>query len=121
MQMLIGSSTNGSASDGHVIIPNLGYKKDIFLEPSLISNIHFSHLTKPTIPIPIPIECLHYHPTSLLLRSGLIQKIFVLLYLTGICRLLTLALLVLGMVDLGVLWLTQWTRLMSKPLLREVP
>ena len=44
MSMTIGSSTNGSASDGHVIIPNLGYKKDAFLEPSLASNIHFSHL-----------------------------------------------------------------------------
>ena len=39
--MLIGLSTNGSASDGHVIIPNLDYKKDTFLEPSLVSNIHF--------------------------------------------------------------------------------
>ena len=71
-------------SDGHMIIPNLGYKRDTFLELSLVSNIHFSHLTNPTMPIPIPIEGLHHHPASLLLRSGLIQKIFVLLYLTGI-------------------------------------
>ena len=84
MQMLIGSLTNGSASGDLVIIHNLGYKKDAFLEPSLVSNIYLSHLTKPTIPIPVPIKCLHSRPTSLLLRSGLVQKIFVLLYLTGI-------------------------------------
>ena len=84
MQMLIGSSTNGNALDGHMIIPNLGYKKDTFLEPSLVSNIHFSLLNKTTIPIPIPIECLHPCPASLLLRSSLVQNIFVLLYLTGI-------------------------------------
>ena len=107
--------------DGHVTIPNLGYKKDTFLEPSLVSNIYFSHFTKPTIPF-LPLECLQPHPpASLLLRSGLIQKIFVLLYLTGIYRLLTLVPLVLGVLVLGVLWLTQWTRPTSKPLLREVP
>ena len=37
----------GVRLDGHVTIPNLGYKKDAFLEPSLVSNIPFSHLTKP--------------------------------------------------------------------------
>ena len=36
--MLIGSLANGSASDGIAVIPNLGYKKDAFLEPSLVSN-----------------------------------------------------------------------------------
>ena len=36
----------GMYLDGHVTIPYLGYKKDTFLEPSLVSNIHFSHLTK---------------------------------------------------------------------------
>ena len=36
----------GMRLDGHVTIPYLGYKKDTFLEPSLVSNIHFSHLTK---------------------------------------------------------------------------
>ena len=74
----------GMRLDGHVTIPNLGYKKDAFLELSLVSNIYFSHFTKPTIPF-LPLERLPPHPpTSLLLRSGLIQKTFVLLYLTGI-------------------------------------
>ena len=36
--MLIGSPTNGSASCGRVAFPNLGYRKDAFLEPSLVSN-----------------------------------------------------------------------------------
>ena len=35
--MLIGSLANGSASNGIVVFPNLGYKKDAFLEPSLVS------------------------------------------------------------------------------------
>ena len=30
--------TNGVRLGGHVMVPNLGYKKDAFLEPSLISN-----------------------------------------------------------------------------------
>ena len=30
--------TNGVCLGGHVMVPNLGYKKDTFLEPSLISN-----------------------------------------------------------------------------------
>ena len=30
--------TNGMRLEGHVMVPNLGYKKDAFLEPSLISN-----------------------------------------------------------------------------------
>ena len=37
--------TNGVRLGGHVMVPNLGYKKDTFLEPSLISNFH------PDIPI----------------------------------------------------------------------
>ena len=36
--MLIGSLANRSASDGVAVFPNLGYKKDTFLEPSLVSN-----------------------------------------------------------------------------------
>ena len=36
--MLIGSLANGSVSDGIAVFPNLGYKKDAFLEPSLVSN-----------------------------------------------------------------------------------
>ena len=36
--MLIGSLANRSASDGVAVFPNLGYKKDAFLEPSLVSN-----------------------------------------------------------------------------------
>ena len=30
--------TNGVRLEGHVMVPNLGYKKDAFLELSLISN-----------------------------------------------------------------------------------
>ena len=33
--MLIGSLANGSALDGIAVFPNLGYKKDAFLEPSV--------------------------------------------------------------------------------------
>ena len=36
--MLIGSLANRSASAGVAVFPNLGYKKDAFLEPSLVSN-----------------------------------------------------------------------------------
>ena len=36
--MLIGSPANRSASKGIAVFPNLGYKKDTFLEPSLVSN-----------------------------------------------------------------------------------
>ena len=35
---MIGSLANRSASDGVAVFPNLGYKKDTFLEPSLVSN-----------------------------------------------------------------------------------
>ena len=45
--------TNGVRLGGHVMVPNLGYKKDTFLEPSLISNFPFN------IPIPLlPQLCL---------------------------------------------------------------
>ena len=30
--------TNGVRLEGHMMVPNLGYNKDAFLEPSLISN-----------------------------------------------------------------------------------
>ena len=49
--MLIGSPANRSASDGIVVFPNLGYKKDAFLEPSLVSN-NFS--SSPNTPTTIP-------------------------------------------------------------------
>ena len=35
---MIGSPANRSASNGIAVFPNLGYKKDAFLEPSLVSN-----------------------------------------------------------------------------------
>ena len=47
--MLIRSPANRSALDGLVVFPNLGYKKDAFLEPSLVSNNFSSSPTKPTI------------------------------------------------------------------------
>ena len=50
-ELLIGSPANRSASDGIAVFPNLGYKKDAFLEPSLVSNNFSSSPNKPaTIP-----------------------------------------------------------------------
>ena len=46
--MLIGSLANRSALDGVAVFPNLGYKKDAFLEPSLVSNDFSSPPNKPT-------------------------------------------------------------------------
>ena len=44
--MLIGSLANRSASDGLDVFPNLGYKKDAFLEPYwLATTSHFSQQT----------------------------------------------------------------------------
>ena len=45
--------TNGVRLEGHMMVPKLGYKKDAFLEPSLISNFLFNI----TLPIP-PLLCL---------------------------------------------------------------
>ena len=45
---MIGSLANRSASDGIVVFPNLGYKKDTFLEPSLVSNNFPVPPNKPT-------------------------------------------------------------------------
>ena len=50
--LLIGSPTNGNASYGRVVFPNLGYKKDAFLEPSLVSNNSSSHPTNQQTTIP---------------------------------------------------------------------
>ena len=47
-ELLIGSLANGSASNGIAVFPNLGYKKDTFLEPSLVSNNFSSSPNKPT-------------------------------------------------------------------------
>ena len=46
---MIGSLANRSASDGIDVLPKLGYKKDTFLELSLVSNNFPLHLTS-TIP-----------------------------------------------------------------------
>ena len=45
--------TNGMRLEGHMMVPNLDYKKDTFLELSLISNFLFNI----TLPIP-PLLCL---------------------------------------------------------------
>ena len=50
--MLIGSLANMSASGGIDVFPNLGYKKDTFLEPSLVSNNFSLFPNKPTSTIP---------------------------------------------------------------------
>ena len=44
-ELLIGSLANRSVSDGIAVFPNLGYKKDAFLELSLVSN-NFPSLTQ---------------------------------------------------------------------------
>ena len=45
---MIESLANRSASDGIDVFPNLGYKKDAFLEPSLVSNNFPLYPTSPT-------------------------------------------------------------------------
>ena len=50
--VLIGSSTNRSAPCGHMVFPNLGYKKDAFLKLSLVSNNSSSHPTNQQTTIP---------------------------------------------------------------------
>ena len=45
---MIGSLANRSASDGIDVFPNLGYKKDAFLGPSLVSNNFPLSPNKPT-------------------------------------------------------------------------
>ena len=52
--------TNGVHLEGHVMVPNLGYKKDAFLELSLISNFLFDI----TLPIPPPLCLPLAVPTS---------------------------------------------------------
>ena len=46
--MLIGSLANRSTLDGIDVFPNLSYKKDTFLEPSLVSNNFPLSPNKPT-------------------------------------------------------------------------
>ena len=50
--VLIGSLANRSVSDGIDVFPNLDYKKDTFLEPSLVSNNSSLSPNKPTTTIP---------------------------------------------------------------------
>ena len=49
--VLIGSLANRSVSDGIDVFPNLGYKKDAFLELSLVSN-NFPFPTNQLPPLP---------------------------------------------------------------------
>ena len=49
---MIGSLANRSVPDGIDVFPNLGYKEDAFLEPSLVSNNSPFSLNKPTSTIP---------------------------------------------------------------------
>ena len=49
---MIGSLTNRSASCGRVVFPNLGYKKDTFLELSLVSNNSSFHPANQQTTIP---------------------------------------------------------------------
>ena len=49
--------TNGVRLEGHVMVPNLGYKKDAFLEPSLISNFLTNIPTTTTSTTMFPTHC----------------------------------------------------------------
>ena len=111
--MLIGSLANGSASNGLAVFPNLGYKKDTFLEPSLVSN-NFSSLPNKPATIPSlnatalfliapcpPTTCNSNNCSSLLLLLALIP---------GLLGLLLEVLLVLYLwTPLGV-WLDRYRR-----------
>ena len=67
--------TNGICLEGHVMVPNLGYKKDTFLEPSLISNflIDIPNITIPQLCLLLvtPIGKLVANPIQVLLRCHL--------------------------------------------------
>ena len=89
--MLIGSLANGSASDGIAVFPNLGYKKDAFLEPSLVSNNLPLSPNKPTtiptlnttalfliVPCP-PTECNSNNHSNPLVLLALIPGLLALL------------------------------------------
>ena len=55
--MLIGLLANGSASDGIAVFPNLGYKKDAFLELSLVSNnFPLPPNVRATLPTTLPVS-----------------------------------------------------------------
>ena len=53
--VLIGSLANRSALDDIDVFPNLGYKKDTFLELSLVSNNFPLHPTNQHPPFPLSI------------------------------------------------------------------
>ena len=63
--------TNEVRLGGHMMVPNLGYKKDAFLEPSLISNflIDIPHITIPQLCLPLatPTSKLVANPIRVLL------------------------------------------------------
>ena len=65
---MIGSLANRSASVGIAVFPNLGYKKDAFLEPSLVVNILFplTRYLPPFLPSTKPkfVISLHVFPTA---------------------------------------------------------
>ena len=99
--MLIGSLTSGSASCGRMVFPNLGYKKDAFLEPSLVSNNSSSHPTnqQPTIPT-LNISNFDQWLPATMNSSPTSPLMLLTLFPLGICLVLEF---------LGVL--LQWTRL----------
>ena len=89
--MLIGSLANGIALNGIAVFPNLGYKKDAFLEPSLVSNNFSSSPNNPTtiptlnatalfliVPCP-PTTCNSNNRSPLLLLLSLIPGLLALL------------------------------------------
>ena len=99
--MLIGSPTNGSASCGRVVFPNLGYKKDAFLELSLVSNNSSSHPTNQHFNIPtLNISDFQQWPAPTTNSSPASPLMLLTLFPLGILLVLEL---------LG--FLLQWTRL----------
>ena len=83
------STANGSASCGHMATSNLGYKKDAFLEPTLVATTTQSPkkqtTTLPTLNLtslallPCPPTTLNNHPTSPLVPLASIPAVLLLI------------------------------------------
>ena len=109
-ELLMRSPANGDASCGRVATFNLGYRKDAFLEPSLVATTtHFPN--KPTIIIPTlnltslallpcPPTTLNSHPTSPLVLLALIPAVI---------------LLVLELLIVALMWSQRVDRLLPWP------
>ena len=68
-ELLIGSLANGSVSNGIAEFPNLGYKKDAFLELSLVSNNFSSSPNNHSYP-----QCHRFIPDSAMSSNSMQQQ-----------------------------------------------